>query len=59
MEDKKVAYAETKMEMEIAMGKFSTQKTQVKNLQEALMGMSNEDKSWKGCKILLSYILTS
>jgi len=32
MEDKEVAYAETKMEMEIAMGKFSTQKTQVKTL---------------------------
>jgi hypothetical protein len=32
MEDKKVAYAETKMEMEITMGKFSAQKTQVKTL---------------------------
>ncbi len=27
MEDKEVAYVEAKMEMEIAMGKFSTQKT--------------------------------
>jgi len=27
MEDKEVAYVEAKMEIEIAMGKFSTQKT--------------------------------
>jgi hypothetical protein len=27
MEDKEVAYVEAKMEMEIGMGKFSTQKT--------------------------------
>jgi hypothetical protein len=44
MEDKEVVYVEAKMEMEIAMGKFSTQKTHVENLQVALMGMSNKDK---------------
>ncbi len=44
MEDKKATYVKAKMEMEIAMGKFSTQKTQVENLQVALMGMSNEDE---------------
>jgi hypothetical protein len=34
MEDKEVVYVEAKMEMEmeIAMGKFSTQKTHVENL---------------------------
>ncbi len=52
-------YAEAKMEMEIAMGKFSTQKTQVENLQVVLMGTSNEDKGWKGCKLLLNFILIS
>ncbi len=59
MEDKEAAYANVKMKMEIAMGKFSAQRTHVENLQVVLMGMSNEDKGWKGCKLLLNYSLIS